>query len=275
MKRGIDVSIFQREIDWTDVRSSGVEFAMIKATQGRSEQSPATYLFRDSYFVANMSNAYACGVRCGVYHYLTATTVAGAKEEAEYFLSVIAPYKKFIKLYAAVDVESKYLPCDKSLLTQIVNVFCATVKNAGFTPAVYTNPDFHKNRLNDISSWNLWLALWRNKNNIPSLEKYPNMKIWQYGSESVNGIVGDVDANYMIVDETEKKPMEEKKLDNQTAEWSEKAVKWCKENGIMIGDENGDLMLHQNVTREQMAVMLHRLYNLTIDKIVAALNKLN
>ncbi len=50
--------------------------------------------------------------------------------------------------------------------------------------------------------------------------------------------------------------------DSIPSEWSREAVKWATKNGILNGDENGDLMLRANATREQIVVMLHRLYKL-------------
>ncbi len=60
------------------------------------------------------------------------------------------------------------------------------------------------------------------------------------------------------IKEKEEESMAE--LDNKPAEWSEEAIAWAVENGILKGDEKGDLMLRKNATREQIAVMLHRLY---------------
>ena len=199
MKRGIDVSTFQKDVDWNKVKAAGIDFAMIKATQGRSEATPSLYLFTDSKFKKNIVAAHSKMIRCGVYHYLTATTVEDAKKEAEYFLNTIAPYKLYITMYAAVDVESKYLPTDKTLLTQIVNTFCEAVQNAGYEPIVYTNPSFLSYRLNNIQKWKLWLALWRDKTNVPTVAQYPNLVLWQWGGEKVDGITtGNVDANFEI-----------------------------------------------------------------------------
>lgn len=50
------------------------------------------------------------------------------------------------------------------------------------------------------------------------------------------------------------------KLDNIPADWSREAVEWAVENGILKGDERGDLMLRSNVTREQMIVFLYRYF---------------
>lgn len=267
MKRGIDVSVFQSGINWEKVRESGVDFAMVKATQGRSEQTPAYRMFTDSFFIRNMIGAQKSGIRLGVYHYLTAQTVTESIEEADYYLSVISPYKSTVSLYAAVDVESKYLPADKSMLTMIINAFCKRVQRAGFTPMVYTNPNFLKNRIGDISVWPLWLALWRDKKFVPSKEDYPNIRIWQYGAESVDGIGGKTDSDYEIQEKTEqvkneetiKKEEADMEKNEAVSEWAKEAVDWAVKNGYIKGDENGNLMPRDPITREQFCVVLHRI----------------
>ena len=188
-KFGIDVSIFQGEINWGEVVADNIKFAMIKASQGHSVRNYNTYLFQDKYFARNVVEAHKHGVPVGVYHYLTARTTADAVVEAEYFIKVITPYKDRIKFWAAVDVEEgKYLPETKNALTAVVDTFCRVVQRAGFKPMVYTNPNYLKHKLNDISEWPLWLALWRSLSFVPSTKTYPNMKIWQYGGRKVKGI---------------------------------------------------------------------------------------
>lgn len=273
MKRGIDVSTYQGNINWMDVRSTGIDFAMIKATQGRSETA-AYRDFTDSKFTANITGAHSVGIRCGVYHYLTAQTVPEAMKEAEYFLSVIEPFRKIISLYAAVDVESsKYLPNDKTLLTQIVFAFCSRVEAAGYDPMIYTNLDWMKNRLNDISAYPLWLALWRDRENVPTVKQFPSMRIWQWGTEAVKGIAGKPDANFMIAEKPKSETVETDKdvggkkdtHDNTPSAWAEDDVRWAVENKIMRGDEKGDLMLHRPLTREQACAIAKRVYDLLIE----------
>ena len=55
---------------------------------------------------------------------------------------------------------------------------------------------------------------------------------------------------------------EEKIMDNSPATWANTAVTWATENGLLKGDENGDLLLHSNLTREQFCVMLKRYYDM-------------
>lgn len=51
---------------------------------------------------------------------------------------------------------------------------------------------------------------------------------------------------------------EQPKLDNTPAAWSKDAIEWSTKNGLLVGDEKGDLMLRSPVTREQLMVILKR-----------------
>ena len=270
MKRGIDVSTYQGDINWAEVKADGIDFAMVKATQGRSESSPSLRNFTDSKFAQNIVGAHRWGVEAGVYHYLTAKTVSEAMEEAKLFLDAIAPYRSIIKLYAAVDVESKHLPTDKTLLTQIVFTFCSRVEAEGYDPIIYTNLDWMANRLNNITAYPLWLALWRNKNNVPRIEKYPNLRIWQWGSETVPGIVGDVDSNFMIAEKPVEKEEPPKTQTTAKADaevpsvWAEEMFDWAKENQILLGDGDGKYRPHDALTREEACLIAKRLHDQTV-----------
>jgi len=251
-KIGIDISTYQKSADWGRAAADGISFAMIKATQGRSEGDASLYLFTDSCFEQNILGAAENGIACGVYHYLTASDTAGALEEADYFLSVIAPFRRQITLYAAVDVESKYLPTDKARLTEIADVFCARVEAAGFVPMVYTNPAFLANRLGDIGKWKLWLALWRDRSQLPDPACYPNLTLWQWGAEN-RSWVGGSGAVALNLD------LSEEAMDTDTvSDWAVQAMAWAEEAGLFIGDENGALRPSQPITREQAALLFFR-----------------
>lgn len=187
---GIDISYANGSVAWDKVTA---DFVMIKASQGYSLNG-VYHNFTDKLFAVNAAGAIKRGIKYGTYHYLTAKTVAEARAEADYYISVIKPYKP---MWAAVDVEEdKYLPTDKAALTAIVAAFCERVKTGGYTPMVYTNPNYLKYRLNDISAYPLWLALWRDKSNVPT--GYKNLKIWQYGGGRADGVNGTCDLNLGI-----------------------------------------------------------------------------
>lgn len=207
MHKGIDVSVHQGTIDWRVVRLDGVEFAVVKATQGRGE-SPATehlQVFTDSRFGYNIEHAHAAGIKCGVYHYFTARTAEEVDREVEYFLSVIRPYRGMIDLWAAVDVESEphLVGLTPSALTALVKRFMRKVKAAGFRPMLYTNLNYlwYRYTKNAFSAEDIWLAQWGASS--PAVD----CKIFQYTKKGrVAGIMTDVDLNYGYFDLPEAEP---------------------------------------------------------------------
>ena len=55
-----------------------------------------------------------------------------------------------------------------------------------------------------------------------------------------------------------KKRLEVKPMDNTPSTAHKEGVEWAVENGILTGNSDGDLMLSQPVTRQQLMVILHR-----------------
>ena len=64
------------------MKNAGIQIVYIKASEGTT--------FKDPYLEQNYINAKANGLKIGFYHYLTATSVEGARRQAEFFTSVIA-----------------------------------------------------------------------------------------------------------------------------------------------------------------------------------------
>ena len=266
--KGIDIST-HNAIGSYQLAAKHIDFVIIKATQGRSLDGKWRN-FADAGFAAHFSGFSA--VERSAYHYLTAKNTKEAEEEARYFCDFIAPFKNQIR-WAAADVEEKkYLPTgDKTLLTAIVKTFCGIVESRGFTPLVYTNPDFLTYHMNNLTQYDLWLALWRDIEKIPT--QYPNMKIWQYGLTTVPGIAKPCDGNLGfyrdVADETGKgeetvtyeewqKFMEKYAADKEkeiAGQWAKEAQIWAKANGISDGTSP-----KANVKREEAWAMLQRFY---------------
>lgn len=70
--------------------------------------------------------------------------------------------------------------------------------------------------------------------------------------------LGDLAAKVTAILQEEQAPV----LDNTPASWSKDAVEWAVENGLMVGDTVGNLMLRSPITREQFCVMLKRYHDL-------------
>lgn len=208
MEKCIDVYVGQGVINWREVYNSGCKYAIIKATQGHGvgQSTKNLFCFTDGKFVPNIQNAFAAGVKCGVYHYMTARTIAEANQEADYFLSVIKPYKDKIELWAALDVEDPtYLsPLSKGVLTTVTKHFLKRIEDAGYFAMLYTNPNYLLNKFEKnafATGYDIWLAHY----GVSQPYSAPNMKIWQYGIGKQSGVTGNCDLNYIYGEPTKRK----------------------------------------------------------------------
>ncbi len=197
---GIDVSYAQGWFDWAGAAAEGVEFAIVKASQGRLLANPDSGAFADPRFYENVQGAHAARIPIGVYHYLTARTVAEATAEADFFLSLIAPYRDKIDLWAVCDAEEeKYLPRDRERCGRVVRTFLEKVRSAGYKPMLYASPYYLNYRLPPMGEYDLWLAYW---GTTEARALAYNPKIWQYGTASLaNQSQVDMNRGYFSIEE--------------------------------------------------------------------------
>ena len=198
---GIDVSVINGDIDWKSLKEQGIQFAMIKATQGHGLgiATQNLRLFTDSRFSENIRTASKEGILCGAYHYFTATSITEAEEEANYFISVLKREKDYVRLWAAVDVEDTDPPrfsgrLSKSQLTACTRRFIERIRAAGYQAMLYTNPNYltYKFTPSAFEDVDIWLAHY----NVNTPMTIPRLKIWQYTpSGRIDGIAGDADLN--------------------------------------------------------------------------------
>lgn len=194
MLKGIDVSEHQGAINWSQVKASGAQFAMIRGGYGRNNV--------DKYFHANAKGATAAGIPIGMYWFSYAYTVDMARNEAKYAVALAKQYNvtwpiAFDLEYDTVSYAAKNgVTITKSMATQMAKAFCEEIKAAGYNTMNYTNPDY-LNRYFDQSQlpYDVWLAQYASQ---PSIS---DMSIWQYSSGgSVPGISGRCDMNYAYKD---------------------------------------------------------------------------
>lgn len=99
-KMGIDVSKWNKEIDWDKVKNAGVEFAIIRVGY-RGATTGA--LVEDPYFEKNIKGAIRAGIPVGVYFFTQATDVVEAVEEASMVMALCRDYKITYPVF--IDVE--------------------------------------------------------------------------------------------------------------------------------------------------------------------------
>lgn len=186
LARGIDVSRWQGEINWSQVAADDVSFVML-GTRSKGAVDP--------YFHRNIQQASAAGVKVGVYIYSLATTVEMAEAEADFVLDLIHDYP--VSYPVAFDMEdSTQGNLSKEELAAIANAFCKKISDSGYYPIVYANENWLKNKLDmSLMDYPVWVARYSAR---PS---YQNPVMWQATSTgSVKGINGNVDIDFQFKD---------------------------------------------------------------------------
>ena len=193
--RGIDVSEYQKFIDWRTVKNSGIDFAIIRVGYRGYGNGK---IVEDRFFDNNIQEATKAGMDIGFYFYSQAISVEEAVQEAQFTLQLLSKYNVPITYPIAIDTErtpngnGRADGISKELRTEVVRAFCNEIQRAGYKTMIYANKNWLLNDLNITSlNYDVWLAHYTDATDYP----YP-YTIWQYTSTgSVNGIVGNVDMN--------------------------------------------------------------------------------
>lgn len=192
-KTGIDVSKWNKKIDWDKVKNAGVEFAIIRAGY-RGSASGA--LVEDPYFAINMKGAAASKIPVGVYFFTQAVNEVEAVEEASAVLNMIRGYDLEYPIF--IDTEGaggngRADGLDVQTRTLVCEAFCRTIENAGYEAGIYASRNWFNNALQTehLNDYHIWLAEYRS---TPLYQGYYHM--WQYTSKGqIDGIEGNVDLN--------------------------------------------------------------------------------
>ena len=199
--QGIDVSAWQGQINWPQVKSSGVSFAMLRALSGTMSN-----LTVDSQFLNNAIGASSNGIEIGAYRYGYATTVEEARKEALMTIQAIKTAESNGAKFTypiAYDVEDEATQgkLSKSELTAIIKEFQSIIESNGYKFMIYANRNWLTTKIDmeEFSDVDVWVASWFNDNTPNHDHGYRgpgNVTIWQYTSQgSVPGISGYVDMN--------------------------------------------------------------------------------
>lgn len=185
---GIDVSEWQGNIDFGEVARAGIEVVYIRTSEGTN--------YVDPYFRENYEKAKANGIRVGFYHFLTATSVAEAGEEAEFFVNNIKGLEPNCRL--AMDFEV-FDGLSVSEINEISRAFLETVEKLSqkecviYSDAYNARTVFSKELAKDYPIWVADYFVEEPESN----GKWNSWVGFQYSDRGkINGINGNVDRDY-------------------------------------------------------------------------------
>ncbi len=182
--RGIDVSEWQGDINFREVKEAGIEVVYIRAGQGFS--------YKDSKFERNYEEAKKYGLKVGVYHYMTARTTEEAKQQAKFFVSLISGKEIDCKL--AMDFES-FGNLSNSEINRIAIAFAEEVENLSKKEVVVYSNTYDATYVfsQEVARYPLWVAQY-GLSEPQDNGKWSSWEGFQYSSSGrINGIEGNVD----------------------------------------------------------------------------------
>lgn len=188
MIKGIDLSTYQKQVDYKKLKEEGIEFAIIRCGYGKDRSQ------KDVMFETHYKGCKEAGIKLGCYLYSYVTSTINAELEAENCLEFIRG--KEFELPIFYDLENRMTKTlGKDQITNCAINFCEKIRKAGYEVGVYANLDWFTNYINVYSlidrGYRIWLAQW----GVQEPTSYFPYDIWQFTNNlQIAGI--KCDGNY-------------------------------------------------------------------------------
>ena len=198
-KLGIDVSSYQKNINWKEVKNSGVDFAILRI--GYRGYGEAGKIVLDPSFEQNYKEAKKAGIEVGVYFFSQAINNDEIQEEANFVINHLKGKEiTYPVVYDLEKIKNDTGRTDNLTIDEITNMsleFCKIIKEKGYTPSIYGNAKTFTTKMkleqfNDICKWYA---------DYQEEPLYPyEFELWQYTeSGKIKGISSNVDINIQFI----------------------------------------------------------------------------
>ena len=210
--QGVDTSSGQGTVAWSSAKTAGVDWAVMKATQGNYDH--------DSAFPLNWAPAKAAGVVRGAYHFFDPTL--DGVTQANYFLAAMGPLDAE-DLSPMLDVECPTGPDEDCLgfsggtgvidaadfRTHLLDWLNAVEAATGRKPIIYTYVSFFAGtgaagtgtnvNTTGLDAYPLWIADYSGTSCFIAPTPWTQAAIWQYDDNGTfSGISDEVDVDRMV-----------------------------------------------------------------------------
>lgn len=200
-KQGIKIDDSYGTIDFQQVEEDGIDYCIIRLGK-RGYATGAISM--DENYLNYITGAKEAGLGVGVSFYSQAANEAEAVEEAMLVLqtlqaSEIRPdYPIVFDMELVSNDSSRTEGLTKNQLTAITKAFCNTIKQGGYTPAIYGNKYWllRKLDLTQLSDYNIWLSQEKDAPDYPY-----EFAMWEYKQDArIDGITGNVSMSISFID---------------------------------------------------------------------------
>lgn len=199
--KGVDVSEWQGEINWAQVKTAGVDFAILRC--GRTSLEDEKPKRVDNYWYRNVEGCLSSGMSFGAFYYSQATSPAEASEEADwaiYALQSAGVKGSDLAFPVYFDMEdSKMVGKNYAAIAQ---AFFDKLTAAGYPVGTYANLSWWNTRLTSpvFDKYSKWVAAYNASIGLtyaPMSNFSEGNGVWQFSDYgSIPGISGRVDLNY-------------------------------------------------------------------------------
>ncbi len=181
MKKGIDVSYANGRLDWSRLKASGVEFAVIRSSFGSDDPDQV-----DNQFHNNARGCAENGIPFMTYHFAYFINRQKASEEADFAIRLAREYPQVKAIALDIEEDSQRFA---SLMgadpdwTECARIFLEKVESAGYKAVLYTNYSFmtYVYDYDKLKKYPLWLA--SPGASESTVMQYNNLFMWQYSWE--------------------------------------------------------------------------------------------
>jgi lysozyme len=185
----VDLSHHQPDVQFGELKASGIEAVILKATQGTYRVDPK--------FTEYVTRARSKGLEVGAYHFMTGED---AKAQLEFFLATVEPYRRSARMVLCLDYEHNPNAGGQPTPAILAAMVQGMVKRLGRHPVLYGS-DAAINALlkkrgtsSFVRTCRRWIA--RYNDDPPVTDR---VDIWQYTQEGqIKGVKGNVDLNRMV-----------------------------------------------------------------------------
>ena len=188
---GVDVSYWQGTIDWASA-AEDVDFVILRVSHGGTA---------DTNFATNAAACETYGIPYGVYVYTTATSVAGATEDATLALSLLSGYAPDLPVFWDIEDKTVFATVSTSTLSKMANAFCSTITSGGYSAGVYSSAYYWYTYLDTFaqsdSTYTHWVAQYASycaygdesavtayNKSWATYQSYHRYELWQFTSEA-------------------------------------------------------------------------------------------
>ena len=191
---GLDISGYQKDIDWDVLKAAGVEFVFVKIGYQEGFGGQLGY---DSRFERNMKEANRVGIPVGGYFFSYAKTVDEIKEQTKFVADGLSKFKVDLPIYFDWEDWSDFNRQELSLydMNLMAHTFQDEMKNYGYESSIYGSAYYLRTIWTAEEFDKVWMAQYNDK--VTYKGKY---YIWQrcdYGH--IEGIDGSLDVDIMYL----------------------------------------------------------------------------